>query len=125
MHWQTKRYVKFLLSAIILFCSGFCFYLSLRDLRPTYQDIAVFQSQDNPQEYILIQSYETLVTGNPHSRIIRTKEKDAAIRTFEELSKIPLLDTVDMHEKGFKNRIPKLLIDKSDTFLLREVIQNE
>jgi hypothetical protein len=116
-----KRYVKLLLSTLVLLCSATMFYFSVVDLQPYYKDIAVFQNEDNKQEKLIIQYYETGITGNPQKRMIKTKNMESAIRDIETIPVPAVIDTLYSYW-DIKESLPKLYVDKQDTFLLKEVL---
>jgi hypothetical protein len=73
-----------LFPSLIIFFGSFLFALFLRDLGLYNEDSIIYR---NKKDKIIIQYYETGVTGNPKARVIRTFDDiDASFREIEEIT---------------------------------------
>lgn len=115
-----KRYIKLLITLVILLCSGFMLYVSLGPLKPFYKDALIYQNKHNPQEKLIIQYYQTGIGGNPQKRIIKTSNMEAAIRDIETITTPTRFDTLHSYREIQKNSSEKF-INRKDTFILREI----
>ncbi|QNF32872.1 hypothetical protein HUW51_09055 [Adhaeribacter swui] len=113
---------KYLICFLFVFgwiISALILYVSLSDLEPFYTDIAIYQNKK--QENVIIQYFETGITGNPGNRLIKTNNINAGIRNYEEIYDAPVLDTLFLYEFDDHKTIPKVLIIKNDTFHLQKI----
>jgi hypothetical protein len=116
----TKRYIKLLIALVILLGSGLMLYVSVSNLRPFYQDAVIYQSKHNPQEWLIIQYYETGIGGNPQKRIIQTSNMEADIRDIETIPTPARFDTLYAYREIQTNSLEQF-VHRKDTFMLREI----
>ncbi|WP_147275756.1 hypothetical protein [Adhaeribacter pallidiroseus] len=114
-----EKYLKCFLFTIGWLISALIFDISLSDLNPFYTDIAIYENKK--QENLIIQYFETGITGNSRSRLIKTNNINSGIRNYEEIYNAPVLDTLFLYESDFYKRIPKVLIVQKDTFYLQKI----
>ncbi|WP_114783786.1 hypothetical protein [Botryobacter ruber] len=114
---------KVLKSSIIFFSmsmSGLLFYMALDDLKPAHTDIAIYENDRS--ENLIIQYFETGVTGNPQSRLIKTSNMNSSIREFDEVQNAAFLDSLQLgYYHYIKERIPRTYLVKDDTFYLKKI----
>lgn len=81
--WVSGAFLTFV-PGLILFFGSFLFALFLRDLGFYNKDSIIYR---NEKDKIIIQCFETGVTGNPKARVIRTFDDiDASLREIEEVT---------------------------------------
>lgn len=116
---KTEKYLIGLFVVFVWCISAMILYISLSDLNPRHTDIAIYENKK--QENLLLQYYETGVTGNPRNRLIKTKNMNSGIREYEEMHSASGLDSLRLYDFDFEDRIPKVLFAKSDTFYLMRI----
>ncbi|WP_210489671.1 hypothetical protein [Rufibacter aurantiacus] len=117
--FKTRKYLKVVLVALVWAVSVIIFYMSLSDLRPSHMDIAIYENER--QEHLIIQYYETGVTGNPRSRLIKTRNINSPIRQYEEIFNASLLDSLRLFDNNFEERLPKVYTTESETYYLIKI----
>ena len=90
-------------------------------LYPQYSDCAIYKAKEN-EEKLIIQYYETGVTGNPKKRLIKVKNEYAAIRPYTLLEDSLLPDSLTLLTKDWKNSVPKVLIIENEMYELERMI---
>ncbi len=117
---KAEKHLVGLLVSVLLAVSAMILYMSLSDLRLTHTDIAIYGGKK--QQNLIIQYYETGVTGNPRSRLIRTSNMNSSIRSYEEIHNAPVLDSLRLYKLDFEKRIPTVYVTGQDTFYLKKVV---
>jgi hypothetical protein len=98
------------ITGIFLFFCIFMFSLFLGDIGVFKEDVIVYENQ---KHYIVFQYFETGITGNPNSRILRIEGNlNSSIRKFEEI-KLKDYDSIDFIDfsniKANCNSIPNTI----------------
>jgi hypothetical protein len=84
---------------LLLTLGTFMFFIfALLFISPPYEDTIIYKSTAEPLNSIIVQYYETGITGNPHHRIIRTENAESL---FRKISLLPdtLLKTISVGER--------------------------
>ncbi len=80
------------------------FIFTLIFISPPYEDTVIYKSTAKPLSYIVVQYYETGITGNPHHRITKTSNIETL---FRKITLLPdtLLKTINVGERYSNNPI--------------------
>lgn len=73
-------------SGILLLFFSFWFALFYRELGVFKQDRIIYYSENHPTTKLIVQYYETGITGNPNWRTIRVENINSSFREFEEVA---------------------------------------
>lgn len=97
------------------------FIFALLFIKPPFEDTIIYKSTAEPLNSIIVQYFETGITGNPHHRIIRTENTESLIR---KISLLPdtLLKTINVGDRysdnpndSFKYNNEMYVLDKYKT----------